>query len=196
MPSFRSFAPAVLLTAVAAGVLACGDGTGAAFAPVLLTDTLTLAPPSESDAFPWALDLTPGGAASAVSGGCVGVTGRRPELIEDAVCGWDLAIRSEGGSLAFVPAGAIGLPVRPGIEREPSRSFEDIREAPTGTSSYTIDASVPLVEGGAYIARSRAVGGCRGYFSKLHVLHADADSVRVEAVVSSRCADPRLVPEG
>ena len=85
--------------ALLAGALlaACDDPFDSYYPPVIASDTVALAVPSDSSSLPSALDLT------APSGNLGG--GRYPERLADATLGWDFALRRHNGGLALLAGG-------------------------------------------------------------------------------------------
>lgn len=184
----------LVLTAGALGFLGgCDDSTGFEINPLLVTDTLEVFAPLESNADrPSALDIT---SCNSVIRGA-----RFPERAADAT-EFDFAIRQRGGQLVFVPSTVIGLPSRSAITRSlAGRTFESLIEAPAA-SEFVADSVVAIQAGGIYAARSRDItcgfGGGQQY-AKLQVLSVDpaTGSVRVRLVTNERFSDLRLVEEG
>lgn len=180
-------APALLATAC--------DSTDFRIDPILVTDTVEIALPTEGNAeLPTALDI-----ASPDNGASIG-GGRFPERASQAG-EWDFALRLRSGSLALVPAAALGLESRASLTRAlPSQTFESVIEAP-GVTSFFRDSAVVLEEGRVYAARSRLVaslfGGSCEQYAKLQPLDLDPalGRVRLRVTTNARCSDPRLALE-
>jgi hypothetical protein len=184
---FICLLPAVLVTG-------CGDPFFGALDPLMVTDSLSLAAPS--DAFPntpSALDVTSAGGF--IRGG------RFPERLEDATIGWDLAVRVRDGGIVFLLSGAAGFGGRAGIS-EPlaGQTFEGLTQVPSGIR-YETETAVPAQVGSVYVVRSRefstGFGGCVQY-SKLEPteMNPAEGTVRVRLSTNERCYDNRLVPAG
>jgi hypothetical protein len=185
---------AILLLIAVAPLAACND---AVFfqPPALLADTVVLAVPAPGDTIPSAIDIS----SMALGNGF----GRFPERAGDAQA-WDLTIRERGGSLVFVPAGALGIIAptgavsRAGITEAMKKSFDQVIEAP-GNPSFNDSTAVAIEQGAVYVARSRSSfnfygGACENY-AKLQPLAVDPTLGRVTlyVVTNTNCGDPRLV---
>jgi hypothetical protein len=166
------------------------------FAAVLSDDTLSLVAPTAGLRQPSAVDIT----------APVGIIGgpRFPEESQDALIGWDFALRLVGGELHLVPAGAIGLTggsTRAGLtEAQTGKSFDDVKQAPS-SSNFITTHGVAMRVGEVYVARSR-LAAC-GFssieqYAKLQPLEVNvaAQRLKLRVATSTRCGDQRLVDGG
>src|SRR5690606_16638710 len=141
--------------------------TGLDLNPVLVSDTLTIAPPIPGNlGLPTAVDLS--------GDGSFGIMGPRfPERVEDALQ-WDLTLRLRAVVLFLMPPGAIGATdsraaITPAIT---GQTFEGLREAP-GQSTFRTDTAIALQVGPVYAARTRLLDfGCI-QFAKIRALDLD-----------------------
>jgi len=111
---------------------------------------------------------------------------------------WDVALTEEAGTLALLPAGAVGtLPARAGIAVMRGRPFEAVDRAPGDTAAYERRRPVPVETGVVYVVRTapRISSGCT-YFAKVQPLVVDAVAglFRFVVVRNPLCNDRALVP--
>jgi hypothetical protein len=173
---------------------ACTDPILGAFDPLIVTDTITIASPSEArPEVPSALDITSAGGF--IRGG------RFPERLQDATIGWDFAVRVRDGNVVFVPSPVLGFSGRAGISQPlAGQNFETLAAVPSGIRFETEEAVI-AEPGAVYVVRSRefstGFGGCLQY-ARLQPLEVDAvaGTVRVRLATNERCYDNRLVPTG
>lgn len=172
---------------------ACDDSTQYRIDPLITTDTVELAVPTEANAqLPTALDVI---AAAGVIGG-----GRFPERAADAEQ-WDFAVRVRNGQLVLLPAGVLGLNNRAALTRPLlGRTWEQVNEAP-GQRSFFADSAVVLRVGEVIAVRSRLIPcgfGRDSQYGKVQPLSVDAANgrVRLQVLTNERCGDPRLALEG
>lgn len=120
---------------------------------------------------------------------------RNPERLTDAEQ-WDLAVRRTETGLVFRPFTPVASTFRGAGITVATRSFEDIDEAPRGSTAYSTEA-VPVTLNGVYLLRSRQFASstllCVKY-AKIRVLEVNqaAGTVRMSLVINEGCDDERL----
>lgn len=175
---------AVSATIVACAVVACDDtGLLPAGAPNIV-DTVTL----------YALSGTPISTPSAFDI-AFGIPVRTDQ--GDA---FDFAFDLESdGSVALLPAGALGLTVQAGLQLS-DKSFEEVKEAPY--DDYVADSVLTVSVDDVFIGRSRNTGGNCYYlgalprYGKFRLLSFDTENrtATFEVLVNINCGYRRLEP--
>ena len=114
---------------------------------------------------------------------------------------WDMAVDTRAGSIVLLPPGALGVfTARARIAVLEEASFDEVREAPLDTASYTTSTAVPVSYGNVYVVRTNQRIGVFGsqcvYYAKLEPLNINVGSGTLSFVFDSNpvCNDPRLVP--
>lgn len=166
---------------------ACQDPVGLQSNPIMAHDTVEVAAPSANEPVATAFDVK-------VQGLSIGGA-RHPERAEH-VDEWDIAVRVRDGVLQFVPAGALGSTLRPGITQPiTGTGFHDLAAAPPSREFLT-DEGVPVQEGALYVVRSRerSVFGACVQYSKIEVISLQLEPVRITLRIASNanCYDQRL----
>src|SRR5688572_25190375 len=126
---------------------------------------------------------------------------RREVESPSAIGNWDVAVRSEGGQLALVPAGGFeGQVSRAGLVLMPNAVFEQLSEAPGDTSAYS-NAPAIVQPGQVYALRTRRAA-CSQFqagvrFGKIKILAVDqlAGTITFESLVNPFCNERDLVPD-
>lgn len=113
---------------------------------------------------------------------------------------WDLALDTQDGRLVFLPPGALDVRSRAAISVLEGMDFQDVREVPSDSASYSFDVPVPVETGTVYGIQTHEA---RGSFGRVCVFYAKLEPVRVDPEAgtisfvydaSPVCDDPRVVP--
>ena len=113
---------------------------------------------------------------------------------------WDVALDTQGGQLALLPPGALGIDSRAQVAELSGRTLDEVEEAPSDTLLYAAVQPVPVQLGSVYVIRTRSVAGAFGakcvYFAKLAPLEIDVTEGRLRFVFEMNpvCNDHQLVP--
>jgi hypothetical protein len=176
------------LAAIAPVLSACDDNTFLQDA-VVRADTVDLGLPGGDRGS--AIDLVRASANATLI--------RRPETVQDAEQ-WDFAVRRAAGGLVLHPNEGLGTGGRGAGIGATTRPFDDIDEAPRGTSSYS-ENDVALSANAVYLLRSRTYGAGLGInclkYGKARVVSLDAATgqVRLALVINENCDDERLTDD-
>jgi hypothetical protein len=127
-----------------------------------------------------------------------------PVVLESAAAAgrWDFALSFENGELVFLPPRAVGVQSRAGIVPYPNTRFDELRTAPSDTTLFVTDKSVPVRMGSTYVVRTREQTGFYGeicrYYGKVQPLEVDLvqRTLRFRFDTSPDCNNPSLVPPG
>lgn len=115
---------------------------------------------------------------------------------------WDFALSFEGGELVFLPPRSVGVLSGAGIVPYPNTRFDELRMAPSDTTLFVTDTSVPVRMGTTYVIRTREQTGFYGercrYFGKVQPLEVDLEqrTLVFRFDTSPDCNNPSLVPPG
>jgi hypothetical protein len=129
---------------------------------------------------------------------------RRVVRIESAAesGGWDIAVDTEDEELVLLPPRVLGVISEARIAPMPGASFFDLREAPSDTTLYISDRSLPARVGEVFVVRTHEqsdffFGSCN-YFAKMEVLGADVErqTLTFQFDVNPECDSRRLIPRG
>jgi hypothetical protein len=120
---------------------------------------------------------------------------RLPIRIEapGATGNWDVALDTRGGELVLLPPGALGITAKAGIASLGAVPFGDIREAPSDTLLYELDAAVGMTLNHVYVVRTNRRRGNFGsscvHYAKLSpvVLDLAENLMHFEYVASPIC---------
>jgi hypothetical protein len=186
----RAISAAVILVstlALGAGLSAC-ENNSAFTGPRIISDTVTIAIPSETSTLASAIDLARLVPPFAFE--------RFPERLTDAQQ-WDFALRRAAGTLILRPFTVVGGGLRGAGIATSATEYERIRRAPRSTTAYGYEP-ITLTAGTTYVARSRQFSAGAGIpcvkYGKLKVLDLDAalGTATLAVTVNDVCDDDRL----
>lgn len=113
---------------------------------------------------------------------------------------WDFVLDRQDGELVLIPPRTLGVSSDAGIAPIAGVEYDEVRQAPADTASYSTSEPVPVELGTIYVIRTREQPGAFGqrcnYFGKVEPLEVDA----VEGVlrflfdVSPDCNNRSLTP--
>jgi hypothetical protein len=112
---------------------------------------------------------------------------------------WDVALDTAGGTLAFLPPGALGITAKAGIATLPGMTLADVTKAPSDTLLYEKDTAAPIVQGSVYVVRSNQHAGSFGqscvYYAKVAPvdIQVAAGTLTFQYVASPVCNSLDLV---
>ncbi len=113
---------------------------------------------------------------------------------------WDFAVERQGGGMALLPPGVLGVISRSAIVPFPGVDFDEVRRAPTDTLVYVTDEAVQLQLGTTYVVRTYEQLGSFGrvcvFYGKVRPLEIDLQvgSLRFLHDTSPDCNNRNLVP--
>ena len=126
---------------------------------------------------------------------------RRSVRIGAAVASWDVALDTEGDGLVLLPPAALGVDSEAGIAVFDDAGFDDVEEAPSDSTAYSVDRSVGVKLNTVYVVRTRiaSIGlsvQCTRY-AKLEPLSIDTRTQTLTFVYDTNptCDDRNLVAE-
>lgn len=116
---------------------------------------------------------------------------------------WDLALDTDDGRLVFLTPLALGVASQARIAAFPGMSYDDVRRAPSDTTSFApAEQPVPVELGTTYVIRTSEYRDLFGrscvFYAKLQPLEADvaAGTVRFMTDANPNCRELDLVPGG
>jgi hypothetical protein len=128
---------------------------------------------------------------------------RTPIRIEspEATGKWDMVLDTHEGGLVLLPPGALGIEgTKARIIPMGPVDFDEVRRAPSDTTTYIGDEPVPVEVGHVYVVRTRQQAGFYGrqcvYYGKFEPLEEDPVEGRLTFMfdVSPVCNSRKLYP--
>ena len=113
---------------------------------------------------------------------------------------WDIVLDTQESALVLLTPRALGIDSRARIAPLEGLDFDDVREAPSDSSAYVLDAPVMLKTGTIYVVQTRQVTAQFGqicvFYAKLEAITVDVEEGLLEFVYDTNpfCNDRRLDP--
>ena len=112
---------------------------------------------------------------------------------------WDVVLDTWDGALVLSPPGVFGIESEARIAVLEDIGFWDVERAPSDTTLYVRDASVPLVMGNVYVIRTREITDAYGsacfYHVKLEplIIGLEDQTLNFQYLLNPNCNSFRLV---
>jgi hypothetical protein len=92
---------------------------------------------------------------------------------------WDLVLHTQDGRLVFLLPEALGIPSDARIIELPGLTFDEVAEAPSDSTAYTIDDVVTVNLGSVYVVRTHTGSDQFGFncvfYAKMEALEVDPE---------------------
>ncbi len=113
---------------------------------------------------------------------------------------WDVVLDTQGNELVLLLPEVLGIPSEARMLELPGLNFDEVREAPSDTTTYTKDAAIAVKSGSVYVIRTHAGSDQFGFnclfYAKMEALEIDVAGGSLLFVYDANplCNDRDLIP--
>jgi len=115
---------------------------------------------------------------------------------------WDVILDTQDAQFVFLLPEVLGIPSEARMIELPGLTFDEVAEAPTDSTTYTIDDAVPVRLGSIYVIRTHVGSDQFGlncfFYAKLEALEVDIQAGTLLFVYDANplCGDKNLIAPG